>query len=76
VQRALAEQRRTHGFAPAVRIGVHSAVAARRGSDCSGKEVHVAARIAALARGGEILASAATTALAGPQPTPNHARWA
>jgi adenylate cyclase len=66
VQRALAEQRRTHGFAPAVRIGVHSAVATRRGSDYSGKEVHVAARIAELARGGEILASATTTALAGP----------
>jgi class 3 adenylate cyclase len=68
VQRALAEQRRTHGFAPAVRIGVHSAAATRRGSDYSGKEVHVAARIAALAGGGEILASAQTTAAAGPQP--------
>ena len=52
-----------------MRIGVHSAVATRRGSDYSGKEVHVAARIAALARGGEILASAATAAMAGPQPT-------
>jgi class 3 adenylate cyclase len=68
VQRALAEQRRTHGFAPAVRIGVHSAVATRRGSDYSGKEVHVAARIAALARGGEILASAATASLADTRP--------
>jgi class 3 adenylate cyclase len=69
VQRALAEQRRTQGFAPAVRIGVHSAAATRRGSDYSGKEVHVAARIAALARGGEILASAATTALTESHPT-------
>jgi class 3 adenylate cyclase len=69
VQRALAEQRRTHGFAPAVRIGLHSAAATRRGSDYSGKDVHVAARIAALARGGEILASAATAALAGSYPT-------
>jgi class 3 adenylate cyclase len=69
VQRALAEQRRTQGFAPAVRIGVHSAVATRRGLDYSGKEVHVAARIAALARGGEILASAATTALTESHPT-------
>ena len=50
--------------APTVRIGLHSAVATRRGSDYSGKEVHVAARIAALASGGEILASAATAALA------------
>ena len=40
-----------------MRIGVHSAVATRRGSDYSGKEVRVAARIAALAHGGEILAS-------------------
>jgi class 3 adenylate cyclase len=68
VQRALAEQRRTHGFAPAVRIGVHSAVATRRGSDYSGKDVHVAARITALARGGEILASAATASLAETRP--------
>jgi len=52
-----------------VRIGLHSAVATRRGSDYSGKEIHVAARIAALAQGGEILASTATTALAGSQPT-------
>jgi class 3 adenylate cyclase len=65
VQRALAEQRRTHGFAPAVRVGLHSAVATRRGSDYSGKDVHVAARIADLAGGGEILASAATAAMAG-----------
>jgi class 3 adenylate cyclase len=69
VQRALAEQRRTHGFAPAVRIGIHSAVATRRGSDYSGKDVHVAARIAALAHGGEILASSATAAAAGSYPT-------
>jgi class 3 adenylate cyclase len=65
VQQTLAEQRRTHGFAPAVRIGVHSAAATRRASDYSGKGVHVAARIAALALGGEIVASAATAALAG-----------
>jgi class 3 adenylate cyclase len=69
VQRTLAEQRRTHGFAPAVRIGLHSAIATRRGSDYSGKDVHVAARIAALARGGEILASSATAAMAGSYPT-------
>ena len=60
VQRALAEHRRTHGFAPAVRIGIHASEANRRGDDYSGKGVHVAARIAALAGGGEILASDAT----------------
>jgi class 3 adenylate cyclase len=69
VQRVLAEQRRTHGFAPAVRIGLHSAIATRRGSDYSGKDVHVAARIAALAHGSEILASSATAAMAGSYPT-------
>lgn len=57
VQRALAEHRRAHGFAPAVRIGVHVAEATRRGQDYSGGEVHKAARIAALAEGGEIIAS-------------------
>lgn len=62
VQRALAAHRRTHGFAPGVRIGVHAAEATRRGSDYSGKGVHVASRIAALADGGAILASAETAA--------------
>jgi class 3 adenylate cyclase len=60
IQRALAEHRRTHGFAPGVRIGVHATEATRRGEDYSGVGVHVAARIAALAEGGQILASAAT----------------
>lgn len=57
IQRALAEHRREHGFAPVVRIGVHCAEATRRGQDYSGREVHKAARIAALAGGGQILAS-------------------
>jgi class 3 adenylate cyclase len=62
IQRALAEHRRTSGFAPGVRIGVHAAEANRRGNDYSGKGVHVAARIAALAGGGQVLASAETAA--------------
>jgi class 3 adenylate cyclase len=65
IQRAFAEHRRTHGFAPGVRIGIHSAEANQRGADFSGKGVHVAARIAALAESGEILASADTAAEAG-----------
>jgi class 3 adenylate cyclase/predicted negative regulator of RcsB-dependent stress response len=65
VQRALAEHRRAHGFAPLVRIGVHSAEATRRGQDYSGGEVHKAARIAAVAEGGEILASVDTVSVAG-----------
>lgn len=57
VQRRLAEHRRAHGFAPQVRIGLHAAPATRSGSTYRGKGVHEAARIAALAGGGEILVS-------------------
>jgi class 3 adenylate cyclase len=64
VQRALAEHRRAHGFALLVRIGVHAGEATRRGQDYGGGEVHKAARIAALAEGGEILASQETLAAA------------
>jgi class 3 adenylate cyclase len=64
VQRSLAEHRRDHGFAPLVRIGVHTAEATRRGQDYSGGEVHKAARIAALAEGGEILTSVETVSVA------------
>jgi class 3 adenylate cyclase len=74
IQLALAEHRRTHGFAPAVRIGVHTADATRRGADYSGKGVHVAARISALAEGGEILASAETAAEAGDACVPSEPR--
>jgi class 3 adenylate cyclase len=62
IQRALADHRQAHGFAPLVRIGIHSASATRRGQDYSGGEVHKAARIAALAGGGEILATVETAA--------------
>ena len=62
IQRALAEHRRDHGFAPQVRIGLHTAEATRRGRDYSGGEVHKAARIAAAGEGGEILASGETVA--------------
>ena len=57
IQRALRDHRANVGFAPPVRIGLHSAAANRRGTDYSGKGVHVAARVAALAEGGEILAT-------------------
>jgi class 3 adenylate cyclase len=65
IQRALADHRRTSGFAISVRIGLHSAEANQRGDDFSGVGVHVAARVAALANGGEILATAETLADAG-----------
>jgi class 3 adenylate cyclase len=62
IQRRLAEHRRTNGFAPKVRIGVHAAGATQVGRNFSGKGVHEAARIAALANGDEIFSSAATAA--------------
>ena len=64
IQRRLAEHRRRHGFAPQVRIGVHSAEATAVGEDYSGLGVHEAARVGALAEGGEILATASTVAAA------------
>jgi class 3 adenylate cyclase len=57
IQRRLEEHRRTHGFAPAVRIGVHAGEASAGPDGYSGKEVHLAARIGALAGRGEILVS-------------------
>jgi class 3 adenylate cyclase len=65
VQRALRDHRLATGFAIAVRIGLHTAEANRRGADYSGMGVHVAARVAALAAGEEILATAETLAEAG-----------
>jgi len=57
IQRRLDSHRRSQGFAPQVRIGLHSVEATRRGNDYGGKGVHEAARVGALAQGGEILAS-------------------
>jgi class 3 adenylate cyclase len=57
VQRTLADHRRNHGFAPQVRIGLHQTAATRVGPAYRGKGVHEAARIAAEAQGGEVLAS-------------------
>ncbi len=59
MQRALAAEI----IAPDVRIGVHAGGAFRTGADGAdygGQGVHVAARVGAAARGGEILASADT----------------
>ena len=57
IQRTLAEHRRSQGFAPEIRIGVHSTEATVRGRDYGGKGVHTAARIGAVAEAGEILVS-------------------
>ncbi|MDQ3932295.1 MAG: hypothetical protein M3252_05595, partial [Actinomycetota bacterium] len=63
IQRALEQHRRSAGFAPPLRIGVHASEATEEGRDYHGKGVHEAARIAALAEGGEILASRETLTL-------------
>lgn len=65
IQRILAEHRRTAGFAPSVRIGLHAGEASRRGDDYSGMTVHIAARVAALGGGGEIFATTEVLADAG-----------
>jgi class 3 adenylate cyclase len=57
IQRTLADHRRTQGFAPQVRIGVHGDEATYSGRHFSGRGVHKAARIASLAESGEILAT-------------------
>ena len=62
IQRRLAEHRAKNGFAPQIRIGLHASGATQTGAQFTGKGVHEAARIAAMALGGEILASAGTVA--------------
>jgi class 3 adenylate cyclase len=66
IQRRLARHRREHGFAPMVRIGLHTTEATRHLGDYQGRGVHVAARIGAAATGGEILVSDAAFKATGP----------
>jgi class 3 adenylate cyclase len=60
IQRALLDHRRTAGFAPRVRIGLHAAEASMSKDGYLGQGVHRAARIGGMAGPGEILASAET----------------
>src|SRR6185312_13606849 len=60
VQRRLLRHRRDHGFAPWVRIGLHTAEAIHEGGNYRGQGVHVAARVGAAATREEILVSQAT----------------
>jgi class 3 adenylate cyclase len=65
IQRGLVEQRQSSGFALSVRIGLHAAAANRRidaggAIDYSGVGVNLAARVAGLAGGGEVLVTAET----------------
>jgi class 3 adenylate cyclase len=71
IQRALAGHRRDHGFAPQVRIGVHASAAVHEDGKYKGKGVHEAARIGALAAGGEIVISEQAAAAAGHRPIDN-----
>ena len=66
IQRAFAEHNARHPDEQIrVRVGVHSGQAIREGEDFYGKTVILAARIAAEARGGEILVSSDARARAG-----------
>jgi class 3 adenylate cyclase len=62
IERRLVRHRREHGFAPSVRVGLHTAEATRRGRDYSGRGVHVAARVGAAAGREEILVTNAVLA--------------
>ncbi len=57
IQQTLAKQRREHGFAPDVRIGLHVGEVTEMAASLAGEDVHRASRIAGHAAGGEILAS-------------------
>lgn len=61
IQRRLANHRRDAGFAPSVRIGIHTCAAVASGREYRGQGVHTAARITAAAAPEEILIS--TTSL-------------
>ena len=65
IQRRLVRHRREHGFAPWVRIGLHTAEATREGGNYRGQGVHVAARVGAAAEREEILVSSPVVAAAG-----------
>jgi class 3 adenylate cyclase len=65
IQRRLLRHRREHGFAPWVRIGLHTAEATPRGRNYAGQGVHVAARVGASAGKEEIVLSRAVVDAAG-----------
>ncbi len=62
-QAALAAHPWPHGEPVRVRMGVHTGEPRIRDGDYWGPDVHYAARVAAAARGGQVLVSAATAAL-------------
>ena len=68
IERTLLEHRRSAGFAPQLRIGLHTGDLQRDGEGLTGSALHVAARVAAAADGGQILATSATLDEAGVTP--------
>ncbi len=77
IQRAIADDSSRDRQLPLrVRIGAHEAEATHSVDDYSGRGVHEAARIAALARGGEVLASVRTLESAGSRYGSAHSRSA
>jgi class 3 adenylate cyclase len=66
IQRAIARRAEEGGERIRVRMGLHTGEAIRERDDFFGRNVVLAARIAAQARGGEILVSAPLKELAGP----------
>ena len=67
IQERLAAHRADHGFAPAVRIGVHAGQATERNGDYFGMAVNTAARVMSLAAGGQIIASDSLIGACGPR---------
>jgi len=70
-QVALASAEWPKGAAVRVRMGSHTGVAALGGDDYVGVDVHLVARIAAAAHGGQILVSETTRALGAADPPPD-----
>jgi class 3 adenylate cyclase len=60
IRDTMGRHRREHGFAPSLRIGLHTTTTTRTRSGYSGAAVHAAARIAALAGADQIIVSEAT----------------
>src|SRR5690606_30269278 len=65
VQRLLDRNRREHGSALTVRVGLHAATALPHEGDYAGQGVHVAARVTALAGPAEVVATRAVVERAG-----------
>ena len=73
IRTTLGEHREQTGFAPDVRIGLHSTGALQTAEGYTGSGVHVAARIGSLAEGGQILVSREVIDSA--TDAPSHGEW-